>query len=359
MKAPIVPFFIAHRGCPHRCVFCDQEKISGAAGVLPSAGEIGERVRDYRRSSGRPSVEVAFFGGSFTGLPREDQLRLLVPLQPLIGSGEVCSVRVSTRPDSVDDGVAAFLRQMGVQTVELGVQSMDDGVLEMAGRGHRARDAEKAVSAVQRQGLAAGVQLMPGLPGETAEAARASLARVLRLGPDFLRIYPTVVIAGTPLARMYQEGRYRPLSLPAAVTLCKILLHDALRSGVPVIRMGLQPTTDLEKEGAVLAGPYHPAFRQLVESELWYDLIVRLLATDIPADSAITLACAASKVSSLIGQRRSNMVRLRREKGVRVTGVTGDPDLSSLEAAVVSPGGRSRGNILHHLFYHTEEAQHA
>jgi histone acetyltransferase (RNA polymerase elongator complex component) len=355
VKTQIVPFFISHGGCPHRCVFCDQERISGRDGSLPSSGEIRARISDYRRTSGRAAVEVAFYGGSFTGLSREGQLRLLAPLQPLIAAGEVCSVRVSTRPDTMDDEVAAFLRDMGVGTVELGVQSMDDGVLEMSGRGHCAADTEKAAASLKRQGLAAGLQLMPGLPGDTFRKSRASLDRALGLEPDFLRIYPTVVISGTPLARMYQEGSYRPLSMQAAVALCKVMLHDALRSGVPVIRMGLQPTLDLEREGTVLAGPYHPAFRHLVESELWYDLIDRLLPAVVPAGSAVTISCAPSRVSSVIGDRRMNIVRLGREKGVRVTRVAGDPGLSPLDVEVAGPGGVRRGNIVHNLSFSAEE----
>ena len=262
MKIPIVPFFISHRGCPHRCIFCDQEKIAGSNGTFPSAAEIRDKVAAYRRTSGCREVEVAFYGGSFTSIPHEDQLRLLHPLQELLAAGEVSSIRISTRPDALDAAAAAFLHASGVATVELGVQSMDDAVLEQSERGHCAADVEKAVACLKGEGISVGLQLMPGLPGDSGEISVSSLMRVLDLQPDFLRIYPTVVVAGTPLSRRYAEGRYCPLTLEGAVRLCKILLHRALLARVPVVRIGLQPTTDLSRRGAILAGPYHPAFRQ-------------------------------------------------------------------------------------------------
>jgi len=359
MKQTIVPFFISHRGCPHRCVFCDQERIAGRDGSLPSGAEIGEKVAEYRRSCGMRPVEVAYYGGSFTSLPREEQLGLLQPLQPLLASGEVSSIRVSTRPDSVDGECAALLRAMGVRTVEIGVQSLDDEVLALAGRGHAATDVETAVAALKGEGLAVGLQLMPGLPGDTAEKSLSSFCRALRLAPDFLRVYPTVVLAGTALAERYAAGVYRPLTLRQAVTLCKVMLHRALLAGVPVIRMGLQPTGELERPGAVIAGPYHPAFRQMVEAELRYDLLERLVADHYHDDPGVEVFCAPSRVSDVTGQRRGNLERLLRERGVRITGVRGDPRLSSLDMAVAGSGGIRNGNILSDLHYTQKDITYA
>ncbi len=351
MKVTIVPFFISHWGCPHRCVFCDQRKVAGAEDVLPAPAEILDRVAAYRRSSGSGSVEVAFYGGSFTGLPRGEQELLLKPLQPLLASGEVSGVRVSTRPDSVDNRCAAFLGRMGVATVELGVQSLDDRVLELAGRGHSAAHVAAAVSELKGEGIRVGLQLMPGLPGDSAETSLASLAGTLALAPDFMRIYPTVVLVGTRLAELFAAGSYRPLTLQQAVALCKVMLHRAMLARVPVIRMGLQPTEDLGQGGAVVAGPYHPAFRQLVEAELRYDLLVRL-AAEVPRDgAAVEVSCSPGRVSDVVGQRRSNLKRLLREQGVRVSAVRGDPLLSSPDMAVAGPHGVRSGNILTDLKY--------
>lgn len=355
MKEPIVPFFISHRGCPHRCIFCDQEKIAGSAGNLPVAGEILDRVADYRQTSGCQAVEVAFYGGSFTGLALDEQWRLLSPLRDLLARGVVSSVRVSTRPDAIDEAMASFLREWGVRTVELGVQSMDDMVLERAERGHGAADVVRAVSVLRAEGLVVGLQLMPGLPGDTDEISLASLSRALDLGPDFLRIYPTVVVKGTALARLYAAGHYHPLSLGAAVTLCKKMLHLARLRGVPVIRLGLQPTADLASDGTVLAGPYHPAFRQIVEAELCYDLLERL----IPQGSGpVTVYCFPSKVADVAGQRRKNIRRLHHDRGVRVEKVRGDALLSPSDLVAEGSFGILRGNVLRDLSYTKKEKLH-
>jgi histone acetyltransferase (RNA polymerase elongator complex component) len=353
MKPLIVPFFIPHKGCPHQCVFCNQVKIAGSGGDLPSAGELLDRIAAYRASVRRKSVEVAFYGGTFTSLPRPVLERLLLPLQPLVARGEIDSIRVSTRPDSVDAGIAEFLVQMGVRTVELGVQSMDDDVLALSGRGHTAAHSAEACRTLQAAGVVVGMQLMPGLPGDTEEKALASLNVVLALRPDFLRIYPTLVIVGTVLATLYETGRYAPLSLDKAVRLCKIMLHAALAAEVKVIRIGLQSTGELEASGTILAGPYHPAFRQLVESALCYDLLSRLIG-DIAAAEAVTIACAPSRISDITGQRQSNLKRLLREQGVKVAAVMADPTLSCREILVEFGQIKKKGNIVHDLDYRAE-----
>lgn len=344
MRPIIVPFFISHQGCPHRCVFCDQTRIAGAAGELPDGETMRSRIAAYRDTAGGNPVEVAFFGGSFTALPRVDQERLLGLLQPLRQRGEVSGIRISTRPDAVDGENLAWLRDMGVDTVELGIQSMDDGVLERAGRGHSAAQVVTACRLVKDAGMILGAQLMPGLPGDTPATSLASLRRVLDLAPDFFRIYPTLVIAGTRLAELHRRGEYVPLSLAEAVSLCKQLLHAALVAGVPVVRIGLQPTAELESEGSVVAGPYHPAFRQLVEGELCLDLS-RKLTADLPRGGEVTIFCAPSRVADVAGQRRQNIEALRRE-GVHVASIIADPDLSPLELRVEAGSVHRRGNLL-------------
>jgi len=349
MGSVIVPFFISQQGCPHQCVFCNQQRISGATGGVPSTAEILARIAYYRESAGNVPVEVAFYGGTFTNIPREVQERLLLPLQPLLASGAVVSVRISTRPDAIGSGVAEFLIGMGVRTVELGVQSMDDEVLSLAGRGHTATHAIDATRTLRRAGLSVGIQLMPGLPGDTAGKALASLDRVLALGPEFLRIYPALVIAGTRLADLYRSGDYQPLPLADAVRICKVMLHRALAADVRVIRIGLQANVELDG-GSVLAGPYHPAFRQLVESDICYDLLVKLVASR-NAVSPVSVFCAPSRVSDVVGQRRANLLRLSREHGVKVAAVRGDPLLSPMEIVVDQGNGMRKGNMVPDLEY--------
>jgi len=358
MKKTIVPFFISHRGCPHRCIFCDQQKIAGAVGTFPSPAEIRDTVARYRHSSGSRVVDVAFYGGSFTSIAREDQQRLLFPLQDLIAAGEVSSVRVSTRPDTLDAAAAAFLHAAGVDVVELGVQSMDDSVLRQAERGHAAADVAPAVRCLKNEGITVGLQLMPGLPGDTMAISLASLASVLELRPDFLRIYPTVVVAGTPLAQRYADGSYRPLSLGEAVELCKRLLHCAHRAGVPIVRMGLQPTVDLERGGVILAGPFHPAFRQLVEGELCFDLLKKLLPRCTDGAEPVTVFCAPEKIADVVGQKRANIRRLHRDRGLRIGRVRGDSSLTPFEMIVAGSGGTRRGSILEDLSYTIKEKYH-
>lgn len=343
MRPIIVPFFISHQGCPHQCVFCDQTRIAGAAGELPDQEAIRSRIAAYRGTAGGNAVEVAFFGGSFTALSLVDQERLLGPLQPLRERGEVSGIRISTRPDAVDGGMLAWLRRMGIDTVELGIQSMDDRVLERAGRGHTAAQVVSACRLVKDAGMALGAQLMPGLPGDTPATSLASLREVLALDPDFFRIYPTLVIAGTRLAELYRAGEYAPLSLADAVSLCKELLTTAFRAGVPVVRIGLQPTAELESEGTVLAGPYHPAFRQLVEGELYLDL-TRKLATDLPRGSDVTIFCAPSRVADVAGQRRGNLETLRRE-GINVASIIADSAIPRQELRVEAGSVSRRGNL--------------
>jgi histone acetyltransferase (RNA polymerase elongator complex component) len=315
---------------------------------LPSDGEIIATIADWRFSSPGEPVEVAFFGGTFTSIPHEEQKRLLSVLQPLIRSGEVGSVRISTRPDALDREIIRFLQDCGVTTVELGVQSLDDRVLEQSGRGHTAADAVCACTLLNMAGMRFGIQLMPGLPSSTRESDMASLISAISLAPLFLRIYPAVVISGTELEQRYREGAYAPLSLADAVNLCGSMLLTAMRHKIPVIRMGLQPTDSLSCEGKVVAGPYHPAFRQLVESELCCEVIVRLVS-GLERGTYATVRCAPSRVSDVIGQRRSNLSRISAAIGVVIDRVIPDTTLSKEEFIVETAAKELRGNLLHDI----------
>jgi histone acetyltransferase (RNA polymerase elongator complex component) len=343
MNRVVVPFFISHQGCPHTCVFCDQRSISGAGGTLPAAEEIGARIRAWRDSAhGRP-LEVAFFGGTFSALPRQVQQRLLAAVHPFLLSGDVEAIRISTRPDSLDAGNVQWLADQGVRTIELGVQSMDDAVLEASGRGHGASASLEAIQRIRENGLAVGAQLMPGLPGDIPATARSSLERVLDAGADFVRLYPVVVLRGTELARRYLEGAYRPLTLQEGVTVCKDLLRIALRRGTPVIRIGLQDDEGLRK-GAILAGCWHPALGYLVQCELFFDLLLQLTASIPDKSQPVTVSCHPSRLSSVIGHRRGNLIRLR-QGGVTVRRVHADPSLSLLECEVSAYPCSVRGSI--------------
>jgi len=344
MNRVTVPFFISHQGCPHACIFCDQRIISGSAGHLPDSEAILARILEWRRTSGGRPLEVAFFGGTFSALPVHVQDGLLAPLQPLLASGEVASVRISTRPDAIDQETVLRLAGQGVGTIELGVQTMDDHVLDLSGRGHGAAESDTAIRCIKSCGVSAGAQLMPGLPGDTPSKSLDSLKRVIAAGADFVRIYPVVVIRGTELARRYLDGEYRPLTVDEAVSVCKMMLQAALRAGVDVIRIGLPSESGLSRDN-VLAGCLHPAFGQLVRSELYYDLI-RHLAADFPERSGLTLSCHPSQVSDMIGHNRNNVIRLA-EHGFVFGRIRPDRALSRFEAMVSGPDGCSKGGIIH------------
>ncbi|MBK5276985.1 MAG: radical SAM protein [Desulfuromonadales bacterium] len=308
MKKVTVPFFISHQGCPHTCVFCDQRTISGSTGELPSTHDLLSKVDSWRRTAGERPLEVAFFGGTFTALPVAVQDKLLQPLQRLLASGEIRSIRISTRSDCIDDTTVTRLAGQGVTVIELGVQSMDDGVLERSGRGHTAADSQAAIRCIRKGGLTVGAQLMPGLPGDTSAKSLHSLQRVIAAGAGFVRIYPVVVLRGTELARRFQAGEFSPLSLDEGVQLCKVLLHESIKAAIPVIRIGLQADDGLNAD-TVLAGCRHPALGQLVRSELYFDLLCKLVL-ELPDGQTFSIRCHPSRVSDVAGPGRTSLARV-------------------------------------------------
>lgn len=351
MEAVTVPFFISHQGCPHTCVFCDQRVISGSHGSLPDSAQIRAAIDLWHRSStGRP-LDVAFFGGSFTALPEQVQDRLLAPVQPYLEDGVVRSVRISTRPDGLDGAVVRRLAGQGVAIIEIGVQSMDDEVLALSGRGHDAAASEAALGCIRGQGLVAGAQLMPGLPGDTPARALRSLERVIAAGAVFVRLYPVVVLQGTELARRYQAGDYHPLDMERGIALSKLLLHKAMGAGIDVVRIGLQAGDGLNS-ATVLAGCWHPALGQLVRSELYFDLL-RQLTAPLPGDEPFRIACHPTRLSDVIGQKRRNLARLRPS----CTSIPVRPDDSLLtdEVIVEYLGETFKGSIVTDLNYSISE----
>lgn len=258
----IIPIFIPFGGCPHQCVFCSQENITGKD-KMPTIPEVEETVAAYLKTWRHNGMrEVAFYGGTFTGLPLELQREYLDAGRRLLDSGEINGIRVSTRPDYITPPVIDLLKEYEVSTVELGVQSMDDGVLKLAGRGHRGEDTVLGVKLLREGGMKVGIQLMPGLPGDTRETVIATAREVAALKPDFVRVYPTLVIEETPLLELYRRGDYSPWTLSDMVEVCREVVEVFDGKGIKIIRVGLQPTKDLER--SLVDGPYHPAFRELV-----------------------------------------------------------------------------------------------
>ncbi len=309
----IIPFFIPHAGCRHQCVFCNQKNITGqCAAVDPST--IAQTITTYLALvEQREPAQVAFYGGSFTALPIDVQKSYLEPCQAFISSGAIRGIRLSTRPDCITKELLSFLRNHRVETIELGVQSMDDTVLMRSARGHTAADAIHAVTLLQEQGFTVGLQLMPGLPGDSAGAFMATVRSVIGMKPDFVRIYPALVIKETPLEALYRSGHYTPLSLDEAVQWCKDAFLQFKPAGISVIRMGLQPSEELQRPGAILAGPYHPAFRQLVDSSILLDRMRAALQQHVQGSGAAFLLSHPSELAAAIAQNRSNIIALKKE----------------------------------------------
>ncbi|MDY0390491.1 MAG: radical SAM protein [Desulfobulbus oligotrophicus] len=307
----IIPIFIPHEGCPHRCLFCNQYTISSRNREQVTGAAVVATIHSWlalAQPKHRNQVQVAFYGGSFTGLTAARQVELLAVVQPFLRRGVVQSIRLSTRPDYIDDEGLAILRRYGVTTVELGVQSCDDLVLQLAGRGHTCADSVRAGRLVKEQGFRLGWQLMPGLPGENTRSLRCTVNRTVDVRPDFVRIYPTLVLRDSGLARQYQQGTYRPLSLNQAVAAVSRMKKRFDDQGIGVVRMGLQSSADLER--SLIAGPWHPAFGELVKARLMLQQTRRLLARTASA-SPVELVINNRDQSIFHGPRSLNLRRLQ------------------------------------------------
>lgn len=252
-------------------------------------------------------AQVAFYGGSFTCMEQGVQEMLLREVQTYIEDEVVDSIRCSTRPDCITEEICSFLYQYKVRTVELGVQSLNDSVLRNARRGHCAVHSEKATQLLRDEGFAVGVQLMPGLPGESSSSFLRTIAGVIRLRPDFTRIYPTLVVAGSGLEQLYRRGEYMPLSLAKAIAVTAESYRRLKAAGIDVIRMGLQPSAILED--SVIAGPYHPSFGELVRSRLWVKKIRHRLNFLNPGER-LEIHVSHRNVSTVIGMNKYNIKRL-------------------------------------------------
>lgn len=308
MNNHIIPIFVPHLGCPHQCIFCDQQKITGVITSV-TAEQIENEIIQGLKITGPKVPAVAFYGGSFTALPIALQTQLLQPAVKLKEAGKISGIRISTRPDAVSEAILQNLQQHGVTTVELGAQSLDDRVLRTAGRGHTYQDVVNAVRLLKQFSIFCGLQLMIGLPEEGWASLLTTARRALELSPDFARIYPAVVIAGTRLADLQENRSYSALSLEEAVrrsAFLKLLLQ--YQNEIPVIRTGLQASASLNSPGTVQAGPYHPAFGEMVESYIYYLMLERIV-DQLGAGEAI-VHCYFRDESKLRGIHKQNLLRL-------------------------------------------------
>ncbi len=317
MKYKILPFFIPHKGCPHKCVFCDQKIITGSRNRI-SIRKISDQIQAFALNQKEDSdlqirKEVAFYGGSFTALSHDLQRSLLKPASFAIKDGLIDGIRLSTRPDCCDLQTIRLLKEYLVQTVELGVQSMDPEVLQQSGRGHGPEESRQAIYILKSEGFSVGAQLMLGLPGEDHDSFLFTIQQIIKLKPDFVRIYPTIVIKGTYLEELYLKGKYKPLSLSHAIELCSEGKRLLKHAGIRVIRCGLQPTASLQKRGSICAGPFHPAFGELVESNLVFELVnkgMRNFFETTRIKEKLIIKSSPKLFSKLKGQKGINLNKL-------------------------------------------------
>ncbi len=321
-----IPVFIPELACPFQCIYCNQQKISGRL-KIPSDEEIVKIIEDHLSTItvGESEVELAFFGGNFTGINIEDQRRLLGLVQPYLKAGSIWGIRLSTRPDYIDGDILKMLKDFGVITIEIGAQSLDDNVLRLSKRGHTSKDTEKAAEMVLKNGFSLGLQMMIGLPGDTLESAAFTARRIVELGADNTRIYPTLVIKDTVLEKMFNEGRFKPLSLEEAVSRSKQLLLIFEKADVKVIKLGLHPSDGLLSGEELVAGPFHQSFRELVLTEIWNDNLKPLLNSSEQDEIAIRVPADQFNYAVGYGGRNRKMLlkNFSKVKFIRDTGLQG------------------------------------
>ena len=322
----IIPIFVPHLGCPHDCIFCNQRKISGVQNQT-TAEDVKAIVNKCLLTilkTNQSVVEIAFFGGSFTGIPKNKQEELLDIAYEYIQTGQVDSIRISTRPDYINQEILNLLKQYGVKTIELGVQSMDTQVLQMANRGHTRDDVIKASRLIKMNGFKLGHQIMIGLPGDNIQKDMLTANDLIQLRPDMVRIYPALVIKGTALEERYINGSYKPLNLEEAINISKHLLKLFEKNGILVIRLGLQTTENINPEKDVLAGPFHSAFKDLVDSEIRYELISYILDDiDIQSEKDVFIKVNTREISITSGHKKINQKKILDKYKINKIKITG------------------------------------
>ena len=332
-RESIIPVFVPHLGCPNDCVFCNQRRISGAqepAEVENVKNAIESAAALPRNGAKR---QLAFYGGSFTAIPSCQQEALLGAAKEYLDRGEIDAIRLSTRPDAIDGAVLARLKRYGVETIELGAQSLCDEILLLSGRGHTAEDVVSASKQIKAAGFRLILQMMTGLPGDSVGRTVDTAKKIIALHPDGVRIYPTVIVRDTALYDLWQAGEYKEHTVADAVEYCAAIVPLFEAAGIPIIRLGLNPTDELSG-GAAAGGAYHPALGELVKSRLMLDKM-RAVLNGVPAGSRVTLGVNKSRVSQAVGQHRGNVSRLTAEFGLKELKIRGI-DAENDEISIVS-----------------------
>ena len=312
----IIPIFVPHLGCPNDCIFCNQKSISGKSKNI-TAKEVKKTVEEYLESFKEKSSykEIAFFGGSFTGIDVKLQEELLSTAYEYAKNKQVDSIRISTRPDYINKNILKMLKKYGVKTIELGVQSTNNYILKRSKRGHTFEDVKKASKLIKWYGFDLGHQMMVGLPESTRIDELNTAKDLIKLKPKMIRIYPVLVIKNTKLEQEYKDGTYEPITLNQAIERSKEIVYLFNKKHIKVIRIGLQNTdiiSEPDTDGSeVVAGPYHPAFRQLVEDSIWYDSIVNKIKKINVKAKKVQIIVNPVDVNNVIGHKKENILKLK------------------------------------------------
>lgn len=312
----IIPIFVPHMGCPHKCVFCNQDEITGLNSYV-NEKYVENTIKDYLKTIPKHiRTEVSFYGGSFTGIPIKKQSAYLNIAKRYLDDGKIDAIRLSTRPDYINDLILKNLKKYNVSIIELGVQSMDDEVLRKSQRGHTSKDVVNASKLIKNYNFTLGLQMMIGLPSDNREKSLYTADKIISLKPDFVRIYPTIIIKGTYLEKMFYDGIYKPLSLIEALNLSKELYIKFVRNDIDVIRVGLQTTKNINFGGDIIKGPFHPAFGQLVQSLIIKDILDYEFEKYKIYKDVVILEANPRSLSTIVGQKRSNKIYLEKKYDV-------------------------------------------
>ncbi len=309
-----IPIFIPHLGCPNDCAFCNQRSISGRTHF--DISDVRRQIEEALSTSGERECEIAFFGGSFTGIDRGLMVSLLEIAEEYVRAGKVSSIRLSTRPDYISEEILDILGSYSVKTIELGIQSASDEVLAASKRGHTANDTVAACKLIRERGLSLVGQMMIGLPASTTESEIETAKLICELGACEARIYPIVILKNTHLVKMVENGEYAPLTEDELVSRSASVLSVFRTKGVKVLRIGLHSGTELNSGDEIACGYYHPAMGELVEGELYYRELERAIS-DIGSAEKITVTVPRGELSKAIGQNGRNRSRLAEKFGLR------------------------------------------
>ncbi len=326
-----IPIFIPHKGCPNDCIFCNQKKIAGQL-KAPKTEEIKDIIEESLETADKKKdIQIAFFGGSFTGIDRNEMINYLKTAYFYVENGQVSGIRISTRPDYIDKEILEILRKYGVNSIELGVQSMDDMVLKLCERGHSSLDVERAVKLIREYDFELVLQMMCNLYGSQEKDALETGRKIALLKPDGVRIYPTMVIKDTKLEELYKEGKYIPENLENTISLCGKLYMLFYENKINVLRMGLYSSKELMEEGNIVAGCFHPSFGELVFSKIYLEKAEKEIIKNNLQNKNIAIYVKKGNASKMAGNNKKNIKNLMEKFSLKGIKIVQDNDLSDFE----------------------------